>query len=360
LNIRRITRYFSLMIACLMVFGFTASAVDVINASSEFYVNDQSGILSDDNRAHILSTAAELDDLTGAQICVVTVDFLGGADIADYAYALFNDWGIGSATENNGVLLLVTIGEENYYLLQGKGLENVLSSGKLQTILDEDMEPDFAVGSYDAGIRKTYDSILNVLCEYYGVTVVGGSQQPGKGSYATSIVPDYEYESIPRQEESYVGAGFLGFGILIAVLVVFGLAIAVIVIVITSIGRSVSRGIGGSTVYRRTYDPYRNLHRRVPPPPPPGGFGRHYGGFGGMGGFGHRGGFGPRPGGFNSRPNSRPGGGFGSSRPGGSFGGSRSGGFSSSSRGGGRSGGFSGGGRSGGGGSSRGGGAGRR
>lgn len=181
MRIRIISRVLTLFLSSLFVLTAAVSAVDVIAPSAEFYVNDQSAILSDETVQHILETAGELEDLTGAQICVVTVDFIGAADIDEYAYKLFNEWGIGSAEKNNGLLLLVVIGEENYYLLQGKGLENVLSAGKLRTILDEAMEPDFAVEEYDAGIRKTYDALLGILCRYYNVDV--GGTQTDEGVY---------------------------------------------------------------------------------------------------------------------------------------------------------------------------------
>jgi len=360
LNIRRLARSFALLMACLGILLPAVCAAEVIAPTDSFYVNDQSEILSEETTAYILDTAGSLDDQTGVQICVVTVDFIGGANIADYAYELFNDWGIGSSEKNNGLLLLVVIGEENYYLLQGKGLESVLPSGTLQTILDRDMEPDFAAENYDAGVRKTYDSLLAALCSHYGVNAgadqsgaLSGSSVQTRPAVTTrdydapgEYRPDYGHDS---DHVSSIGAGirFLGFGVLIVVLVIFGLVIGVIVLAVSSVSRTIGRGIGNAVGGRR-YDPYRNLHRRVPPPP---------GGFGGIGGFGHRpghmGGFGgPRPGGFNSRTSNRSGG-F-SSRSGGGFssrsGSGRSGGFSGGSRGG----------RSGGGGSSRGGGAGRR
>lgn len=53
---------------------------------------------------------------------MATVDFTDGEDIADYAYDLFNKWGIGDKKANNGLLILLSIGAEDYYAEPGVGL----------------------------------------------------------------------------------------------------------------------------------------------------------------------------------------------------------------------------------------------
>ena len=56
----------------------------------------------------------------------MTVDFIGESNIEEYARTLFNKWGIGDKDKNNGVLLLMVIGAENYWCQQGSGLESQL------------------------------------------------------------------------------------------------------------------------------------------------------------------------------------------------------------------------------------------
>ena len=80
-----------------------------------------------------------------------------------------NEWGIGSSSENNGVLLLLSIGEQDYQCIQGSGLEDSLSTMTLSRILQEDLEPDFAAGDYDAGVQKTFDTLYRQVCAIYGL-----------------------------------------------------------------------------------------------------------------------------------------------------------------------------------------------
>ncbi len=321
-----------LVLAALFLSPFALAAGDIPKPSDAFYVLDQAGVLKQETIKAILDKDARLEDQTGAQVCVVTVEFIGSARISDYAYKLFNEWGIGDKTKNNGLLLLLVTGAEDYYMLQGTGLEDYFSSATLQNILDEYMEPYFAKADYDGGVRATMDAVFTRLAAYYNVSLDENPVYTGN----TGSVPNGKTDSYPYRDynKGYDQGGgpfsWIGSFVRKAVSVVFGIAIVIIVIILSSIG-SIGR--------RRRYwgGGYWGPRRHRPPPPPPGGFGPG------------------RPGGFHGPGmGSRPGGSGMNSRPGGFGGGGRSGGF-----GGGRSGGFGGGGRSGGGGGSRGGGAGR-
>ena len=327
------------LLALLVLLAVPAAALTVPEPSELFYVADYANVLENDTIDYMVERNDLLYDQTGAQIVVLTVDFLDGAEIEDYAYAVFNDWGIGSADKNNGVLLLLVIGEENYWAVQGKGLENTLSSGTLGDILYDYLEADFAAGDYDAGVRKTFDALYTSLERIYG-SVSGGSVP---NSYPGGYNDGYDYSDGYSSGGSFAAALFLVF------------LVIVIVIVAVSLG-SWRRG----RRYYRSRPFYPPVYPRPPMPPrrPP------FGGPGPMGGPPPRP---PRPP-RNNGPRPPFGGsgggsifGGGSSRGGGagrsSFGGgSRSGGFGGSSRGGG----FSSRSRGGGGGGSRGGGAGRR
>ena len=319
----RCARGFAALLALLFMLAVPAAALTVPEPSELFYVADYAQVLENDTIDYIVEQNDLLYDQTGAQIVVLTVDFLDGAEIEDYAYAVFNDWGIGSAEKNNGVLLLLAIGEENYWAVQGKDLENSLSSGTLGDILYDYLEEDFAAGDYDAGVRKTFDALYSSLERIYG-TVSNNTTTPYPGGNGV----DDGYNSYTESQ----GGSLFSIIILLPV-------ILVIVIVAVSLGA----WRRGRRYYRsRPFYPPHVPPRPMPPRRP---FRGPFPGPGPMGGP-------PR----SSRPRS-PFGGFGGgvSRGGGagrsSFGGgSRS--FGGGSRGGGS--------RGGGGGGSRGGGAGRR
>ena len=165
---------------------FPAFAEVDITPTSDFYVYDGADVLSESTESDIVSKNDILYNASGAQIVVVTVQSTGRMTTEEYAYELANSWGIGSASQNNGVLLLLSIGDEDYQCIQGSGLESLLPTSTLSRILSESLEPDFAVGDYDAGVQKTFTALYNEVCAIYGVTGSTGTVQGGGACVATA------------------------------------------------------------------------------------------------------------------------------------------------------------------------------
>ncbi|MFV0498270.1 MAG: TPM domain-containing protein [Candidatus Fimivivens sp.] len=162
------------LFAVLLLQPCALAADDLATESGEMvYVRDLADVLSEETQALINEKSAALDALTGAQIVVFTVDFLGGVAIHDYAQDVFNRLQIGDAVQNNGLLLLLATGEEDYYLLQGQGIETTLSDAALETLLLQNLEPNFAAGNYDVGVEKTYAGLLDALENLYGIDEQG-------------------------------------------------------------------------------------------------------------------------------------------------------------------------------------------
>lgn len=213
------------LIAVTVIFTATAFA-GIPQPSSGFYVADYSDVISQETEDYIASKNAELEDLCGGQIVVVTVDFLDGMDIEDYCYKIFEEWKIGSAKENNGVLLLLAIGEDNYWCMQGKGLEKSLTSGEIGDMLWDYLEDDFAAGNYDSGVRTFFDKMYDEVSDIYS-----------NGS----------------------AAGTRGFDFNIVKIVVIALVVIVILVIVASIGRS---GVSRQRSYRRSRPPMPRPPRR--------------------------------------------------------------------------------------------------
>lgn len=160
----------------------TAALGGVIGQSDSFYVADYADVITADTEQYIIEKNADLEQLCGGQIVVAAVDFLDGMDIEDYAYKLFSDWEIGDADKKNGVLLLLAIGEENYWCMQGRGLENKLTSGDIDDILWNYLEEDFAAGDYDAGVRSVFDELYDRIADIYGVSGQGAGASGTNGN----------------------------------------------------------------------------------------------------------------------------------------------------------------------------------
>lgn len=217
-------------------------------------VADMAGVLRGETVDHIVARNQALTDTTGAVIAVVTVDFLNGRDIDDYATDLFNDWGVGDGQENNGVLILLAIGEDNYTILQGEGLQSALPTSTLGEYAGEYLDADFEAGEYDAGVNKLFDALYAWFEDYYAGT---GSPAPGGGS----VQPDYPGQSSGGVADT-VGS-----------LVVFTVVVVGAVLVFALIATLLSRVHYGGVYYYAPYRPwpffFGRRRRRYGPPAPP-------------------------------------------------------------------------------------------
>ena len=264
-----------------------ALAAPKISVSDTNAVADHADILSADTEDYINSVSTQLQEACGAQIGVYTLeDMIGNSTMEGVAYEVFNTWGLGDAEQDNGVLLLLAPYEADggdYYIMRGDGLESQLSYSTLNSILQDDLEPNWVKGDYDTGTQRAVSSIANRLCRIYGVSLSDSSAGANSVSYDRG------------------GADLMQW-----ILILF--AVILVIALITNLMRP---GGWGAPRRRRRGPvffvmPPRRPRRPPPPPPPPRG---GYGGFGAPG---------PRPGG--SRPGPRPGGGFSSGpRPSGGF-----------------------------------------
>ncbi|MGF7145381.1 uncharacterized protein HNQ56_003822 [Anaerotaenia torta] len=147
----------------VLIVPYKTAAADTLDPADGFYVNDFADVINADTEEKILEFGKQLEDQTSAQLVLVTVDFTDGESLENYALDMFNKWGIGSKEKNNGVLILLSIGDDDYWAMQGEGLEDTLTSGKMSGILQEYLEPDFAAKDYSAGAEKVYHAFYQAL-----------------------------------------------------------------------------------------------------------------------------------------------------------------------------------------------------
>ena len=167
-----------------------ASATPSIPApTSDFYVLDQAGVLSASTSSMIVDTSAALAAASGAQIVVVTVDSIGSGAISDYALAILRGWGVGDKTKNNGLVMVVSVGDRQSWISVGYGLEGRLNDAKVGRIQDTYMVPYFKTGDYDTGIRNGYLALVDEVAAEYNLdpaTLGTGNPTPAPSDTGSS------------------------------------------------------------------------------------------------------------------------------------------------------------------------------
>lgn len=168
---------FALLVLCLLsvflINNPTKVSATIVEPTTNFYVNDYANILSSETEQYIMNTNVELQQKTGAQIVVVTVASLDGMSIEEYANELFNNWGIGDETKDNGLLLLCSYGDREFRVEVGYGLEGILPDGKTGRLQDEYIIPYLKENNFDEGIKNGYSAFLQEVASEYDVTITG-------------------------------------------------------------------------------------------------------------------------------------------------------------------------------------------
>jgi len=124
---------------------------------------DQANIIPPSTRSAIETKLKELEDKSGIQLVVASVNSLDGLDVETYANGLFRGWKLGEAKKNNGVLFVVAPHERKMRIEVGYGLEGTLTDALSKIILTSAVAPRFKAGDFGAGVERGVEGIIEVL-----------------------------------------------------------------------------------------------------------------------------------------------------------------------------------------------------
>ena len=272
---------FRFILALALVCSLLAAPVWAVSdiepgAGSDFFVRDTANVLSSATENAVIDYNATLDaQCDGAQLVVVTVSYLDeDADVA--ATRLMNDWGVGSAAQSNGMLLLLVANEHRGWLAIGAGLDRDFTGDMADEYLDDYFWPDVDRDRFDDAVQTLTGELYDWFLDYYDVQ------------------PETQYDAPVREPVpaggTQVRTGFGGFATAVLLLLLF-VVIFWVIGAASRFSRMRRWGYGGGffPIFwfggGRRYRTYRDQFRPQPPPPPPGGNPRGPMGFGGPGGF---------------------------------------------------------------------------
>jgi len=128
---RKIHLIRTVLLPCLLLFSASfCVAEDLKKIHPSGYVSDLAGVIRPEARTRLEALCAELEQKTGTQMAIVTVQSLEGESVENYGVDLFKQLGVGSKKDNRGVLLLVAPTERKYRIEVGYGLEPVINDAR--------------------------------------------------------------------------------------------------------------------------------------------------------------------------------------------------------------------------------------
>ncbi|NNH78463.1 TPM domain-containing protein [Acinetobacter sp. ANC 5380] len=126
-------------------------------------VIDQANLLSASEKQAISQRILKLHEQGKAQIGVVIVPTTGQEDIFDFAMRIAEKWQLGSAKQDNGLLMAIAVNDRRIQILTGYGLEGVIPDIVASRIIRNQITPYFQQAQYAQGIEAGLVEIERIL-----------------------------------------------------------------------------------------------------------------------------------------------------------------------------------------------------
>ena len=189
------------------------------------YVSDHAAIIDPDWKARIRSVCQDLERKTGVEMVVVTVPDLKPFKTADeYATALYQRVGIGTAQEEHGLLVLLSVHERQAAVTVGRRMLPVATGEVVRKIGADFLDPAIRNGHFGEGLYRTAVALATVSQDIR-VGVLGRTHFRGLGFWLTLFTavgalsflwwlsrPDLRHPYGRLRRGEYWGSGQGGFG----------------------------------------------------------------------------------------------------------------------------------------------------
>ena len=138
-----------LMVLQLSIIGFAASKIP--SATSDFYVNDFAEVFTSEEHQQLMDKAVSLaNNYDGIQVVITTVKSLNGDTIENYAFNMYNQYGIGK--DDMGILILISTGDRKIRVEVGRAMEEFITDSKAGRFADKYAIPYLKDNKFNEGL----------------------------------------------------------------------------------------------------------------------------------------------------------------------------------------------------------------
>ena len=145
-------------------------AVDWKALKPQGYVSDFAGVIDAGSKAELENYCTRVEQQTGAEIALVTIRSLEQEPIEDVANTIFRAWGVGKKSKDEGILMLLAVGDKRDRLEVGYGLEPILPDGFDGQVLRA-MRPALRQSAYGEALKAAADTIGGRIAQAKGITL---------------------------------------------------------------------------------------------------------------------------------------------------------------------------------------------
>ncbi len=131
--------------------------------AKETSVYDYVQLLPKGQKSSLEQKLIRYSDSTSTQIVIAIISSTKGEDINFLGARWGQQWGIGQAEEDNGILILLAKDDRKIAISTGYGVEEFLTDFKSKRIIESVIIPQFKNANYYAGLDQGTDAIFQVL-----------------------------------------------------------------------------------------------------------------------------------------------------------------------------------------------------
>jgi uncharacterized protein len=155
----------------------------------QHYVEDYAGVVDAADEQSLNNILRELEQKTGAQYIVLTVQSTGGVPIEQYAIELAQGWHLGQKGKDNGMLFVLAASDRKYRFEVGYGLEEFITDQYCGRVGRNTLVPYLKNNQYSAGIYKANTEVAGKIAEHYGVVLTGVLATPEAAPQSPNMKP---------------------------------------------------------------------------------------------------------------------------------------------------------------------------
>lgn len=147
------------MTVSLTAFGSNRYNVEVEKQTDEFYVNDFANLFTEADKQVMMENAVELaEEYDGIQVVVSTVNSLNGNQIEQYAYSMYEEYGIGK--DSMGILILLSVEDRQVRIETGKTMQAYITDSKSGQLLDNYGMQYFRDDRFAEGLKSVQEAVI--------------------------------------------------------------------------------------------------------------------------------------------------------------------------------------------------------
>lgn len=207
---------------CILFLLWVPAATAGEYTADTSFVYDNASLLSESELEYLETFATTAYAASGCGVYVITVksfEALGSASVYDCATSLFISYDLGLGTDDDGVLLLLSMEDRDFAFISHGSFANSAFPDYIKAAIEDEFLDDFANDDWYEGFKDYFEECRSYLTDYIeGSYYISSPSSSGDNYYISSSSPSDDI-TINGSVSGSTWLVIIGFPILVAFIV---------------------------------------------------------------------------------------------------------------------------------------------